>query len=194
MKKLAISAAVVFLVSLSSNALALTIDSPGVVGAIGGDALPNANETTEAAAAQHLLDMLAGTSDPSGCSLANACYQTSSTEYSGTLSTVGTNSSQGAYQVPAGYEYVLAKYDGDNAGYVLFYVGGAATDLPEYSYSIWNVVNGQGDPVEASYQISHYVGFNCEGCTSVPDGGTTVTLLGSALFALGVLARKISNS
>ena len=173
---------------LTSSAFALTINDPGVVGAYGIDSGFNSSVANEILVGQHLLDMAAGTTDPNGCSLSGPCYQTSNTEYSGTL-TGGIQSpdlglGDHAYQVPAGYNYVLAKYDGPNAGYVLFYTGGAATTLSQYSYSIWSNGVDQND-----YLISHFTAFN-----AVPDGGSTATLLGGALMAFGVVARRFRRN
>jgi hypothetical protein len=199
MKKtlLTLVAVLSFVVLGSTQSWALTINDPGVVGAVGGEALANADVTTERAAAQHLLDMLLGTSDPVGCSLANSCYQTSNTEYSGTLQG-GTKSDPDlglgdhAYQVPGGYQYAFAKYDGDNAGYVLFYLGGTATSLPQYSNSIW----WNGTDVN-SYQISHFTVFGTpevpDPRSSVPDGGSTAALLGSALVGFGLMRRRFGR-
>jgi hypothetical protein len=196
-KKLWIIASVfVFVAALNTKAYAdtLTLNSPDVVGAIGTTSQqpPNSNITTETTISQTLLDQPAGTSAPPSCTLAEYCYQTSNTEYSGTLTfaekvTFTGDSSQ--LIIPDGLDYVLVKYDGPNAGYVLFYVGAGSTTtaVPEYSYNIW----GKNDQ---QYQISHWTGFcstaDCNIQFDTPDGGSTVTLLGSALLALGVLARK----
>jgi hypothetical protein len=137
--------------------------------------------------------MAASTQDPTGCNLTTStnCYVTSSTDYSGTLDNVTSSNTGTGTTIPTTYDYVLAKYDGTNAGYVLFYMptydGGSYT-IPEYSYSIWNTTTGQGNPVQASYQLSGWVGF------TVPDGGSTVTLLGSVLLGLSVLRRRLSKN
>jgi hypothetical protein len=80
--------------------------------------------------------------------------------------------------VPAGYEYVLAKYDGPNGGDVLWYLGGAGITLPSTSEPLW------ANPAGHGYGISHFTVFN-----SVPDGGATVMLLGAALAGLGTVRR-----
>jgi hypothetical protein len=81
-----------------------------------------------------------------------------------------------------GATYLLIK-DGDVAGgwlyrlYVVtddqFLVGGGTIDFELYDR-----------------QISHVTWFGTPGGT-VPDGGMTLTLLGSALFGLGLLRRKL---
>jgi hypothetical protein len=151
----------------------------------------NSSTVDETAWANYLLSMgaLSTTTidSPNDTNSATEIYTTGTIDYSGTLSGA-VQSAAGAYIVPSGYDYVLAKYDGQNAGYVLFYLGGQSATLPLYSYNIW------GSATDPSYLISHYTTFNCTNCTSVPDGGSTVTLLGSALFAFGMLARKFRNS
>lgn len=74
-----------------------------------------------------------------------------------------------------GYTYLLAKYG--NVAYV-FYLG----NLAPGSYSLPAVgPNGLG--------LSHEVAFTTQ--TTVPDGGTTMALLGLGLLALEVLRRRI---
>lgn len=194
--KLTISAIVIVLISsFSSNAWALSILDPGVVGAISGK-LANSSPPSEMAAAQFLLDMLAMTTDSNGpaagasacnISTADGCYATSNTEYAATLSSPVQSTIDGHDNtVNAGFMYALAKYDGPNAGYVLFFLNGAATTLPEYPFPLW------GDNA-SQYQISHHTGFNAVQVnqTSVPDGGTTLTLLGAALGGLGLVRRRL---
>jgi VPDSG-CTERM motif len=77
------------------------------------------------------------------------------------------------------YSYLYAKYDGNNAGTEVWYVGdlsGVVTIpgfLGQYALSGWTLFGpgGQG----------------------VPDGGTTVMLLGAALSALGMARRYIKS-
>jgi hypothetical protein len=162
------------------SALALTINDAGVVGTVKG--LQGDNQNEEYAYAQHLLDLPANTVNnlfTDAASGVEHTYNTSSTEYSGTITGPGT---EGGGLTVSGYEYVLAKYDGKNAGYVLFYVGGGTINLPEFSYSIW------GDNAE-QFQISHWTGFNP---ASVPDAGSGLALLGMAMAGIGLLRRKVS--
>jgi hypothetical protein len=78
-----------------------------------------------------------------------------------------------------GFTYLLAKYDGPNG----------------YSY-VWNiqglagVITIPGD-IFGRYGISHYSLFGPGGGGGVPDGGTTVMLLGAALGALGMARRYL---
>ena len=156
----------------------LELSSHDVVGA--------ANELTgdgagtlalEMAVGQQILDLGTSVSTTIGGRL----YNTGPTDYSGTL-TGGAKSDEAlglganAYNVPAGWGWVVAKYDGPKAGYVLFHLGGQAATLPEYSWSIWNAVTGQGDPVQDSYQISNFSVYN-----AVPE---PTTMIAGALLLL----------
>ena len=185
LKKLTTIAAVIAVTSIfGSSAYALGLNDPGVVGAIHG-ALANSNVDTETAAAEFLLDMATNTTDSNGpgagaaaCNISTdaGCYATSNTDYSGDLSG-GAQGAAGDVTVDAGFEYALAKYDGPNGGYVLFYLGGAATTLPNPSSPLW----GEG----GQYGLSHYTTFNA---TSVPEP-STLLLLGGGLVGLGFVRR-----
>ena len=76
------------------------------------------------------------------------------------------------------YTYLFAKYDGPNAGSVVWYVGNLTGifTIPQawkgYGLSGWTLFGGGG---------------------SVPDGGTTVMLLGAALGALGMARRFLKR-
>ena len=166
---------------LGTSAQALTINDPGVVGVHHGN-LADSSTATETAAAQTLLNMLASTTIGS--------FQTSDTEYAGAPSVIlaeGTQVNFGeADPVPgtSGWDYVLGKYDAGNAGYVLWHVGGAAFTPEEFSNPLWANKAGNG------HRISHYTVFNA---TTIPDGGTTLLLLGAGLAVLGV-ARRIRKA
>ena len=201
-KKLAtIAAAIAFACLLSSNASAttLTINDQGVVGTLDGE-IQGTNPSNELLVAEHILDMGVnssevqsppptvfcqdGNGDPVNC-----IYKTGSYDASGDLSIAGTGTGT---LIPTTYDYILAKYDGPNAGYVLYYLpdyDGGSYLIPSTSNDIW--VNGQNE----GYTLSGWTAFNStdcgSGCTpSVPDGGSTVTLLGSALVAFSMAARK----
>jgi len=77
------------------------------------------------------------------------------------------------------YLYLFAKYDGPNQGSFVWYVGNlvGAITIPStwggYGLSGWALFTGPGGPV--------------------PDGGTTVMLLGAALGALGMARRYLKS-
>jgi hypothetical protein len=171
---------------LTAPAYALSLTDPGVVGAANGSTAPQGfgAPSTLLAVAQHLLDMAANTADPTGCNIlpqGTSCYKTGTTEYSATL-TGGTAVSglNGASQNVAGYEWVLAKYDGPNAGYVLFHIPTFGNIIPGLSAPLWTNTAGAG------YGISGYMAW---GSTSVPDSGATLSLLGLALAGIGAFRR-----
>jgi hypothetical protein len=170
---------------LTAQAYALSLTDPGVVGAASGESTPSGAQFGDPlemlAVAQHLLNMAANSVDPTGCSLAGStpCYRTGPTEYSATL-TGGVQNSTGSNNV-SGYEWVLAKYNGPNAGYVLFHVPTWGSSLiPTTSSAIWLNNGGNG------YGLSSYVGW---GSTRVPDSGATLSLLGLALAGIGAFRR-----
>jgi hypothetical protein len=86
-----------------------------------------------------------------------------------------------------GFTYLLAKYDGPNGGSEIFNVQGLT--------GIWTIpLNGFGKNNE-QYGLSHWTLFGPGGPPppGVPDGGTTVMLLGAALGALGMVRRYLTR-
>jgi hypothetical protein len=73
------------------------------------------------------------------------------------------------------YSYLFAKYDGPNQGSVVWYVGNLNGNIT--IPSAWN-----------GYGLSGWTLFG-PGGQGVPDGGTTVMLLGTALSGLGIARR-----
>jgi hypothetical protein len=187
-----IALAVTFACALSSNASAdpiapLTYSTLGVVGTFDGK-LANANESSVMALAQLILDLGLNAQSPAACI---QCRTSEVVDYSGKLSNpirtpengdFGGSSGQ-TFIVSSEYEYVIAKYDGQNGGYVLFHVPTFGNELPRYPDIFWTST-GQ-------YAISNFTTFDS---TSVPDGGATAALLGSALFAVGFLRGRFRKS
>jgi hypothetical protein len=161
---------------------ALTLNDPGVVGTATG-ASGAASPTERTFIAQTLLNMDANDSllafgDPA------RDYFTSMTNYDGTITT--SQEFIGTTIVPAGWEYALAKYDGTQAGYVLFNLAAfGSMTLPEYSFSIWG-----SNPEQ--FQISNFLAFNTNGgdIPGVPDGGSTLALMGVAFAVLGLVRSR----
>jgi VPDSG-CTERM motif len=82
-----------------------------------------------------------------------------------------------------GYQYLLAKYDGPNAGSEVWDINGllGIITIPA------NGLAGQ------NYGLSGWTLFNGVGGNDVPDGGSTVMLLGAALTGLGVARRYLKH-
>jgi hypothetical protein len=75
----------------------------------------------------------------------------------------------------SGFTYLLGKYDQDTAGSYVWYVGG--------------LTGNQTLPATAEDRaLSHYSLYNPG--TSVPDGGSTIALLGGALVLLAGISRR----
>lgn len=163
----------------------LTLNSPGVVGTV--DGLAGDNPGSDAIYfAQELLDLSANTVNFHYTDISSGMehvYNTSSTEYSGTL--FGGVQVDNNYQVPIGYDYAIAKYDGQNAGWVLFYLGGQAADLPQFSYSIWGSNSGQ-------YGISGFTAFHAGSVIPEPSSliAGALLLLPFGASALRILRRN----
>ena len=192
-KKLKIIAMLmVFMSSFGSNASALTINDLGVVGAHHGK-LDNSNPTSEMALAQFLLNMLVSTTDSNGpaagvspCDITDdvGCHATSNVEFAANLA-APLQGASGDFTVDAGHAFALAKYGGgDNGGYVLFFLGGAAISLPTASNTLW------GRAGTDQYGFSHYTTFAATTTFQVPDGGATLILLGVALGGLALVRRR----
>jgi hypothetical protein len=75
-----------------------------------------------------------------------------------------------------GWTYIKLKWDGMDQ----FYFVGDETGVLTFDSTVFNPKSG------APLGLSHYVLYNP---TGVPDGGTTVMLLGAALGALGMARR-----
>jgi hypothetical protein len=81
------------------------------------------------------------------------------------------------------YSYLFAKYDGKNAGSEVWYVGDLSGTI---------TIPGFGLLSGENYALSGWTLFG-PGGTSVPDGGTTVMLLGAALGSLGMARRFLKK-
>jgi hypothetical protein len=81
----------------------------------------------------------------------------------------------------SGYEYLLAKYDGPNYGTEVWYINGLSGDITIPSHG------GQ-------YGISGSTLFTPGTPTGVPDGGSTVALLGLAALGLVAVSRRLPKT
>ena len=94
---------------------------------------------------------------------------TAANSFSGTGTTINLNTL-------GTFTYLFAKYDGQNDNSVVWNISGLTGIL---------TIPANGP---LGYGLSGWILFNPTG-TSVPDGGTTVMLLGAALGALGMARR-----
>ncbi len=171
---------------VAGSASALTIDSPGVVGTIVvGEPASDANE---AIWVNYLLSLGATTTSVAnlGNPAANHTFTTGINDFNGTVSSASSlKDTTGNNSVPAGYDFVLAKYDGPHGGDVVFATGGAAFTLPTAGDDFFTSNLGLG--------LSHFVAYiDTSKTPPVPDGGSTVLLLGVGLSALALAHRKLS--
>jgi hypothetical protein len=172
--------------AVGAQAMIIPIDytTSGLVGTAdnGGGATSVANELIWA---NQILALAAGTTELDYMST-GVDYRTHDTdEYTGVLTGgVQHQFADDANMVAAGTEYVLGKYDGQNAGYVLFYLGGAASTIPAYSDDIWTNIQGAG------YQLSHYTAFG-DGTTSLSEPGT-LGLMMIGMMGVGAFRRRRS--
>jgi hypothetical protein len=89
-----------------------------------------------------------------------------------------------------GFQYLVVAYDGPNGGVAVYNVGGltGSVDLYRYAKPLANGnLLGSNIPAQGYFKMTHWTLLNPTG--SVPDGGTTVMLLGAALGALGMTRR-----
>ena len=167
---------------MAASGFALTINDPGVVGTID-SGTQNASVDNVTEWANFLLGLGANeTVTADGNTPLDGVtedYATSSTDYSDTLT--GGLRINGATPDVSGYEWVLGKYDGKNAGYVLFNMADyGGSSIPEFSYSIW------GDNPE-QYQLSNVTVFG-----RVPEP-SSMLLLGFGLIGLAGFRRKFKK-
>ena len=95
------------------------------------------------------------------------------------------------------FQYLVAAYDGKNAGTAVWNISGLTGTIQIYRYAKPEVVNGHltgnllgSNTAQRGYfLITSWTLLNRTG--SVPDGGATVMLLGAALGGLGMVRRFI---
>jgi hypothetical protein len=93
-----------------------------------------------------------------------------------------------------GFQYLVAAYDGPNGGVAVFNVAGltGSVDLYRYAKPLANGnLLGSNTAQMGYYKMTSWTLLNPTG--AVPDGGTTVMLLGAALGALGMGRRCLKS-
>jgi hypothetical protein len=138
----------------------------GVVGTIGGTTGQGQGGwgTFQQTAAQTLLNLSLGGSGTSG---GVPVYANTVHDYSGIV--IGSSLSGSGQTVPEGWEFVIAKYAGQQAGYVVFYLGGNSATIPSSPQNYWTTQTGK-------YGLSGWTAFN-----AVPE---PTTLIAGALLLL----------
>ena len=172
---------------VSMPSWAILIDDAGVVGTIWTNN-QNSSTSNEIDWANYLLGMVASDTDTADGNNPldgfTEDYATSSTDYNGTIIDAFQDTSTSLTGWTS-YEFVLGKYDGKDAGYILFnvadYLVASGSSLPGFSDPIWTNVAGNG------YALSHWTGFNG---TTVPEPGI-VALLAIGLLGMVVTRRKM---
>jgi len=85
--------------------------------------------------------------------------------------------------------YVGLTWDGPNGGTLFYYVGDETGEVT-FTSPFFPVYDKDGNPkTPKQYNLSHYM---FTGPLSVPDGGTTASLLGLSMLGLGYLRRRKS--
>lgn len=175
--------------------LTLTVDPnlpPGTTAYVVGALNPDhpADAASEVSAINAILALSLGGSGTSG---GNSIYRSQNDFGSlptATLTGVSSGNQNATSFIDPGFQYLAAKYDGQNGVTEVWYLGDVAagtmiyipanafgTDNSQYGLSGWNMFNGTTNPPPPS----------------VPDGGSTVALLGLALAGGGVLRRKMQK-
>lgn len=183
LRKLLVVLAIMGAASLASTAHAIALTDPGVVGTVtlnGNN--PSADPTTEAGLLNQLLSMGANQTITIPVTT-GLIYTTGPVDYNGTVS--GANAIKvdgGVLTVPAGYVgYLMAKYDGQNAGYVAYALDGSGMTLSQYPANLFTT-----NPTQ--YALSHYTIFPSP---SVPEGGNVLALLAFGLLTAEGVRQKL---
>ena len=156
-----------------ASAIDLTAASDGYLGTVT-PGVPS-NPEDEAGYINFLVgnsaDPLGQVYNPSGDDCGGPCPVATST------GAVKDQSGATSITLDAGFQYLVAKYDAQNAGSMVWYIGGVAGTytVPE------NFLGG------TQYGVSHISAYNPGGGTTGPPGGGTPEPASLALFGLGLL-------
>jgi len=107
---------------------------------------------------------------------------------------IGDGTTAVTVDLGTGFQYLVVAYDGPNGGAAVFNIAGltGTIDLFRYGKPLANGnILGSNVAQQGYFRMTTWTLLNPTG--SVPDGGTTVMLLGAALGALG-MARRFLRS
>jgi len=216
----AVSLAVCSLALTSAHAVAITLNvglaDSYAIGQVFGSASNGGQPVHDNADINQLIGMGASTSGNFAIAYGTYFYNrsTMNTSLLPTVSTTGENYNdagaigglgtttiggltylQIALPVTGGYTYLLAKYDGQNGGGMLWDIAsiaaGTTINIPLNAHPVGgtNLVAGE------SYGMTSFLLANptTTNRTNVPDGGSTVFLLGAVSSGLGMMARRFKK-
>ena len=164
----------------SANATPINITTSGgadVTAALGSD-LGNFSEST-------VLSWL--TSDVITYNSLNSSSLPTPTTVAGQTGLTGGTGGNSISLNVTGYDYLFFHWGGQNSGWVqAFYVGGSTGD---FSFNSSAIGTGSGPSVGG---LSFY-SFYGPTTNSVPDGGTTIMMLGATLSGLSLMVRRFKK-
>src|SRR5882724_10571016 len=188
--------------------MSYTSDSPYLLGTVIPGAQTGGQAERDAAMTNTLLGMAfqtqANIPPPDGSfysrtTLAGGNPATITGAVLGTGFSDGTTAISIDLSVTGTFEYLVAAYDGPNGGVAVFDISGLTGTIEIYRYAKIEQ-DGSGNPTgnllgsntmqQGYHRITTWTLLNP---TGVPDGGTTVMLLGMALGALGMARRYIMS-
>jgi hypothetical protein len=214
--KICVGAAVFSLMVTSANAV--TINDSGVIGTVR-PGIPSGQEN-QVAYVNSLIDLANSQGAHKTSSGGNPLqsYATGAllnvpsglehvtSEDSSDSGDIPNNPTLATLTIPAGWDYVLAKFGGgqNGGGDVVWYLGGEGMTLPANSLGMgWTTPakaalpnkknNGTNNDTstETAFGLSHFTLYS-EHQRDVPDSGATVALLGMGMVGLGMMRRKLS--
>ena len=122
---------------------------------------------------------------------------TANAALSGPIADGGAAGAQVMINLAQAYTYLIVSYDGNNAGAMVYYIGdiAAGNTLSLFKFAQpsddgnpnWGHLSNDGR--QTQYKMTHWTMVNP---TSVPDGGTTASLIGLTMVGLGLLRRRLN--
>ena len=172
------------LVAFTQNARALTFNDSNDLGQVW-SGIPS-GDADRLSYVNHLISMALGSTDTFNGQTFNRSLANPGPGYpnypAATLIGLvnGTSTTINLGPTPGVYQYLFAKYDGPNGGAEVWYVGNLSGTITIPAVGLYR----------QKYALSGWTLFGVAG--QVPDGGTTLMLLGAGLSALGILRRFLN--